>query len=57
MKKVIALLTAIFIMSQATVFAASSTVDNKPDIEGSVEYDAYELIAGYIADMYIDDYY
>ena len=57
MKKVIALLTAIFIMSQATVFAASSTVDNKPDIEGSVEYDAYELIAGYIADMYIDDSY
>lgn len=61
MKKVIALITAIASLTINTaVFAASdnTVIEEKPEkFNESVEYQAYEQIAGYIADRYLDDTY
>ncbi|MBR0359683.1 MAG: PDZ domain-containing protein, partial [Clostridia bacterium] len=55
MKKILALMTAIVMLSQTIVFAAPKTEDK--EIEKSVEYQALELLSGYIADRYIDSSY
>lgn len=56
MKKILAIVMALFIIPQSLVLAApASEAENV--VEKSVEYQAYELISGYIADMYIDDSY
>ena len=45
MKKILALMTAIVMLSQTIVFAAPKTEDK--EIEKSVEYQALELLSGY----------
>ena len=55
MKKILALITALVIVSQTLVFAAPQ--NEEKEIEKSVEYMALELISGYISDRYIDDTY
>ena len=56
MKKITALFAAIIIMVQSAAFAAQ-TEPEEDKVRESVRYQAYELIAGYISDMYIDDSY
>ena len=55
MKKILALITALVMVSHTIVFAAPKTEEK--EIEKSVEYQALELLSGYIADRYIDSSY
>ena len=55
MKKILALITVLVMVSQTIVFAAPKTEEK--EIEKSVEYQALELLSGYIADRYIDSSY
>ncbi len=55
-----AFLLALSLMPVSAVFATPTpapTQTPKENIKTSVEYDAYEQIAGYVADMYVDDSY
>lgn len=56
MKKIFALLLTLTLIPQTFVFAAGADEDEK-QIEKGIEYQAYELISGYIAEKYIDDQY
>ena len=56
MKKISALIMALVMFGQTMVFAAQTGAEDK-EIEKSVEYQAYELISGYISDRYIDETY
>lgn len=56
-KKIIAILLAVFILPQSMALAATTNKNEESLVEESVEYQAYEIIAGYIADMYLDDSY
>lgn len=56
MKKISALIMALVMFGQTIVFAAQTGAEDK-EIEKSVEYQAYELISGYISDRYIDETY
>ena len=55
MKKIVTLITTLVIVFQATTFAAPQ--NGEKEIQKSVEYQALELISGYISDKYIDDTY
>lgn len=58
MKKILALVLALTMSQSVICFAtAEPTPEPEKKIETSVQYDAYEQIAGYIADMYVDDSY
>lgn len=54
MKKILALILTLVIVPQSFVFAATT---EEKEIQTSVEYQAFELVAGYIAERYIDDSY
>lgn len=57
MKRLLAILLALCFVPVTTVFATDEVVTETEKFEQSVEYQAYEQIAGYIADMYLDDSY
>ncbi len=57
MKRLLAILLALCFVPATTVFATDEVVTETEKFEQSVEYQAYEQIAGYIADMYLDDSY
>lgn len=57
MKRLAVLLSAVLIIMNTSVLAANESNKAETEVQTSVEYDAYELISGYIADMYIDDSY
>ena len=57
MKRLLAILLALCFFPATTVFAADEVITETEKFEQSVEYQAYEQIAGYIADMYLDDSY
>lgn len=54
MKKIIAIIMALVIIPQSFVLAAQTETQTT---ETSTEYQAFKLVAGYIADRYIDDSY
>ena len=58
MRRFLAFVMAVMMLPQCAVFAAPAKEETQePGIELSVEYEAYKQIAGYIADMYLDDSY
>lgn len=57
MKKILAVLLAISFIPAVNVFAETKTDEQGKEIKTSVEYQAFEHIAGVISDLYIDDSY
>lgn len=57
MKKILAVLLALSFIPCVSVFAENTTDEQEKKIETSVEYQAYEQIAGYVSDLYIDGSY
>lgn len=57
MKKILAILLAISFIPTVNVFAENKTGEQEKEIKTSVEYQAFEQIAGYVSDLYIDDSY
>ncbi len=57
MKKLLALLLTICFIPCTNVFAEPEADEQKNKIKTSVEYQAYEQIAGYVSELYIDDSY
>ena len=58
MRRFVALVMAVLLLPQYAVFADTTKEETQDsNIQLSVEYEAYKQIAGYIADMYLDDSY
>ncbi len=57
MKKILAVLLAISFIPAMSVFAENKTDEQKKEITTSVEYQAFQQIAGYVSELYIDDTY